>query len=62
MQSEDCAMNSQNHPIIGEGLTYDDVLLLPHFSDILPREVSINSHFTKGIGLQVPIGKFGSNR
>ena len=48
-------MNSLNHPIIGEGLTYDDVLLLPHFSDILPREVSINSHFTKGIGLQVPI-------
>ena len=48
-------MNSFTQPIIGEGLTYDDVLLLPHFSDILPREVSIASQFTRGIGLQVPI-------
>lgn len=48
-------MNSLNQSIIGEGLTYDDVLLLPHFSDILPREVSIGSRFTRGIGLEVPI-------
>ncbi|UZH55982.1 IMP dehydrogenase [Salinimicrobium tongyeongense] len=41
--------------ILGEGLTYDDVLLVPAFSEILPREVSIQSKFTRNIGLNVPI-------
>ena len=30
---------------ISESLTYDDVLLVPSYSDILPREVNINSKF-----------------
>ena len=30
-----------------EGLTYDDVLLSPAFSDVLPREVSTSTQFTK---------------
>ncbi len=41
--------------IIGEGLTYDDVLLIPNYSEILPREVSIQSKFSKNITLNSPI-------
>jgi IMP dehydrogenase len=41
--------------IVGEGLTYDDVLLVPAFSEILPREVNIQSKFTRNITLNVPI-------
>ena len=40
---------------ISESLTYDDVLLVPSYSDILPREVNINSKFSKNIGLNIPI-------
>ena len=38
-----------------EGLTYDDVLLVPQYSEVLPRDVSINSYLTKKIKLNVPI-------
>ncbi|OGI71661.1 IMP dehydrogenase [Candidatus Nomurabacteria bacterium RIFCSPHIGHO2_02_FULL_35_13] len=38
-----------------EGLTYDDVLLVPQYSEILPREVDTTSHLTKKIKLNVPI-------
>ncbi|MBT8238171.1 MAG: IMP dehydrogenase, partial [Croceitalea sp.] len=41
--------------IVGEGLTYDDVLLVPAFSDVLPREVNIQSKFTRNITINVPI-------
>ena len=47
-------MNFQDK-IINEGLTYDDVLLIPNYSEVLPREVSITSHFTRNITLNVPI-------
>ena len=40
---------------IGQGLTYDDVLLVPSYSDILPREVSIKSKFSRNIPLNIPI-------
>lgn len=40
---------------VGEGLTYDDVLLVPAFSEILPREVETTSYFTKKIKLNTPI-------
>ena len=48
-------MNAHPYKIIGEGLTYDDVLLIPAYSEILPRDVSIKSKFTKNINLNVPI-------
>lgn len=48
-------MHKHNSKIISEGLTYDDVLLVPNFSDVLPREVSIQSKFSKNITLNVPI-------
>lgn len=45
-----------HHPkIASEGLTYDDVLLLPAFSEILPREVSTVSRFSRNIPLNIPI-------
>jgi IMP dehydrogenase len=49
------AMTAHDNKIIGEGLTYDDVLLVPAFSEVLPREVSIQSRFSRNITLNVPI-------
>ena len=40
---------------IPEALTYDDVLLIPGYSNILPRDVKINSRFSKNISLNIPI-------
>ncbi len=48
-------MSNQSDKIIGEGLTYDDVLMVPSYSDILPREVNVSTQFTRGIKLNVPI-------
>ena len=48
-------MISHQNKIVGEGLTYDDVLLVPGYSEILPREVSIQTQFTRNIRLNVPI-------
>ncbi len=41
--------------ILFEGLTYDDVLLVPAYSEVLPREVSIQSYFSRNIILQTPV-------
>ena len=46
-------MNSNK--ILEQGLTYDDVLLVPSYSNILPREVSIVSSFSRNIKMNVPI-------
>jgi len=48
-------MTTHNTKIVGEGLTYDDVLLVPAYSEILPREVSIKAKFTKNITINIPI-------
>ncbi|KDN56156.1 IMP dehydrogenase [Flavobacterium seoulense] len=48
-------MIAHNSKIIGEGLTYDDVLLVPNYSHVLPREVSIQTKFSRNITLNVPI-------
>ena len=40
---------------IGEGLTYDDVLLVPAYSEVLPRDVNITSKFSRNIPLNTPI-------
>jgi IMP dehydrogenase len=39
----------------GEGLTFDDVLLVPAYSEVLPREVDITTQLTKSIQLNIPI-------
>ena len=38
-----------------EGLTFDDVLLIPAYSEVLPREVSLSTKFSKRISLNVPL-------
>ena len=55
MQLNLIAMQSHLSKIVGEGLTYDDVLLIPAYSEVLPREVSIKTKFTRKISLNVPI-------
>jgi IMP dehydrogenase len=40
---------------VGQGFTYDDVLLVPSYSEILPRDIIISSRFSRNIGLSVPI-------
>ena len=41
--------------IIGEGLTYDDVLLVPAYSEILPHQVTLSTHFSRNIKINTPI-------
>lgn len=48
-------MTYDSKRILGEGLTYDDVLLIPAYSEILPREVSIRSRFSRNIEINTPI-------
>jgi IMP dehydrogenase len=48
-------MKAHTTKIVGEGLTYDDVLLIPNYSEVLPREVNIQSKFSRNITLNVPI-------
>jgi len=40
---------------IKEGLTFDDVLLLPDYSEVLPQEVNTATNFTRKIKLQIPL-------
>ena len=48
-------MSKLTQKIIGEYLTYEDVLLVPGFSEVLPRDVIISSKFSKNITLKTPI-------
>ena len=41
--------------ILSEGLTFDDVLLVPRYSEVLPRSVSVQTRFTRGITLNIPV-------
>ena len=40
--------------VVMEGLTFDDVLLMPAYSEVLPREVSLASRFSRNISLNLP--------
>ena len=40
--------------IVQDGLTFDDVLLVPAYSDVLPRTVALNTKFSRNIELQIP--------
>jgi len=48
-------MSFAQDKIASEGLTFDDVLLLPAFSEVMPREVSIRSQFSRNIEVNTPI-------
>ena len=41
--------------VVAEGLTFDDVLLIPAYSEVLPREVSLQTQFTRNILLNTPV-------
>ena len=47
--------NTDRPKFLGFSLTFDDVLLVPAYSEVLPREVDISTQFTKGIRLRAPI-------
>ncbi len=48
-------MHLNSDKVLGEALTYDDVLLVPAYSEVLPREVNLDSKFTRNISLKTPI-------
>ncbi|MEA4968530.1 MAG: IMP dehydrogenase, partial [Bacteroidaceae bacterium] len=48
-------MFSNSEKFVGEGLTYDDVLLVPAYSDIIPRDVKVNSLFSRNIPINIPL-------
>lgn len=48
-------MSTKNEEKFKEGLTYDDILLVPAYSDVLPRDVDISSNLTRKIKLNTPI-------
>ena len=55
--SSNSALNRQKSgdKFYGEGLTFDDVLLMPGYSQVLPRDVDISSQLTRDIRLNVPL-------
>lgn len=48
-------MTTDREKFFNEGLTYDDVLLVPAYSEVLPRDVDLSTHFSRNIKLNVPI-------
>jgi len=48
-------MHTNKDKFVGEGLTYDDVLIAPAYSDILPRETDISTIFSRNIKVNIPI-------
>ncbi len=48
-------MIPSNQKFIETGLTFDDVLLVPAYSELLPNEVNLHSKFSKNLSLKVPI-------
>src|SRR5437588_8260847 len=49
------AVNNNSYRNFLEGLTFDDVLLVPAYSEILPRDVNIKTRVTRDISLNVPM-------
>jgi IMP dehydrogenase len=48
-------MSFLTEKILFEGLTFDDVLLIPSYSEVLPREVDLGSNFTRNIRINTPV-------
>ena len=48
-------MVNDESKFMGEGFTFDDVLLVPAYSEVLPREVNVSSMFSRNIRLNIPI-------
>ena len=45
--------------IIGEGITFDDVLLVPAYSEVIPNQVDLSTNLTKKIRLNIPMMSAG---
>lgn len=45
--------------IIGEGITFDDVLLVPAYSEVIPNQVDLTTYLTKKIKLNIPLMSAG---
>ena len=45
--------------IIGDGITFDDVLLVPAYSEVIPNQVDLTTHLTKSIKLNIPLMSAG---
>ena len=41
--------------IIGESITFDDVLLVPSYSEVIPNEVDLSTNLTKTVRLNIPM-------
>lgn len=52
---KDSTMHLSQDKLAGEGLTFDDVLLIPAYSEILPREVNTSTRLTRDLTINVPI-------
>lgn len=48
-------MSFQENKIVSDGVTFDDVLLIPAYSEVLPREVDTSSRFSRNIRINTPI-------
>jgi IMP dehydrogenase len=48
------SMNKPDDKIVGEGITFDDVLLLPRYSEVTPDMVSLKTKLTKHLTLNIP--------
>jgi IMP dehydrogenase len=48
-------MLNQSDKFYSEGLTYDDVLVLPAYSEILPRDVNTSTMLSRNIEIKIPI-------
>src|SRR5688572_20230456 len=54
-QTTKSKLQTSDSRFFGEGLTFDDVLLIPGFSQVLPRDVDISTQLTKTIRLNIPM-------
>ena len=48
-------MSFQSEKILSEGITFDDVLLVPAYSEVMPRDVNIHTQFSRNITIHSPI-------
>jgi IMP dehydrogenase len=55
MATKKSPLTSIPEKFFGEGLTFDDVLLMPAYSEVLPREVDIRTQLTKSLTLNIPL-------
>lgn len=55
METEKVVTRQAQDKFLGQALTFDDVLLVPAYSEVLPREVDISTQLTRNIRLNVPI-------